>query len=60
MERKIKMLSKQQNFGSSSGIVTADYEKLMYQEIYLLIHGYSENEGVAPMERLLKYSLHQL
>lgn len=27
MERKIKMLSKQQNFGGSSGIVTAYYEK---------------------------------
>jgi hypothetical protein len=30
MERKIKILSKQQNFGGSSGIVTADYEKLIY------------------------------
>ncbi len=41
MERKIKMLSKQQNFGVSSGIVTADYEKLMYQEIHFRCISYN-------------------
>ena len=30
MERKIKILTKQQNFGGGSGIVTADFQKLIY------------------------------
>lgn len=57
MERKIKMLSKQQNFQNFRGIVTENQEKLMYQKIHLLIHEYSENGVSAPTGRLLKYSL---